>query len=111
MSGKGKRGQAYNLNLAGSGILAPDGRCSWHRCRACSTSPNSNRAFWDRKRETNMARDRRALWIATWAERSHGGTEPRGGDLILNVECEMMSGGARGAVAGEEVGVRGLYVG
>ncbi len=25
----------------------------------CSTSPNSNRAFWDRKRETNMARDRR----------------------------------------------------
>ena len=53
-----KRGQAYNLNLAGSDILALDGRGSWHHCRECSSNPNSNRAFWDRKRETNMARDR-----------------------------------------------------
>ena len=54
---KGKRGQAYNLNLAGSDILAPDGRGNWHISPKCSTSPNSNRALWDRKRETNMARD------------------------------------------------------
>ena len=51
---KGKRGQAYNLNLAGSDILAPDGRGNWHISPKCS-----NRAFWDRKRETNIARDRR----------------------------------------------------
>jgi DNA mismatch endonuclease (patch repair protein) len=25
----------------------------------CYTRPKTNRAFWDRKRETNMARDRR----------------------------------------------------
>jgi len=55
---KGKRGQAYNLNLAGSDILAPDGRGNWHISPKCSSSPNSNRACWDRKRETNMARDR-----------------------------------------------------
>jgi G:T-mismatch repair DNA endonuclease (very short patch repair protein) len=30
----------------------------------CYTWPKTNRAFWDRKREENMARDRRALWIA-----------------------------------------------
>jgi G:T-mismatch repair DNA endonuclease (very short patch repair protein) len=51
---KGKRGQAYNLNLAGSDILAPDGRGNWHISPKCS-----NRAFWDRKCEENMARDRR----------------------------------------------------
>jgi hypothetical protein len=56
---KGKRGQAYNLNLAGSDILAPDGRGNWRHCRECSTSPKTNRAFWDRKRETNIARDKR----------------------------------------------------
>jgi hypothetical protein len=55
---EGKRGQAYNLNLAGSDILAPDGRGNWHISPKCSTSPNSNRAFWDRKREDNMACDR-----------------------------------------------------
>jgi hypothetical protein len=32
------------------------------------TGPKTNRTFWVRKRETNMARDRRAPWIATWAE-------------------------------------------
>jgi len=68
MSGKGKRGQAYNLNLAGSDILAPDGRCNWHGCPKCYTRPKTNRAFWDRKRGDNMARDKPALWIATWAE-------------------------------------------
>jgi hypothetical protein len=47
MSGKGKRGQAYNLNLAGSGILAPDGRCNWHGCPKCYTRPKTNRKFWD----------------------------------------------------------------
>ena len=51
--------QAYNLNLAVSGILAPDGRCNWRHCRECSSNPKTNRAFWDRKRETNMARDKR----------------------------------------------------
>ena len=59
MSGKGKRGQAYNLNLAGSDILAPDGRYHWHGCPKCYTRPKTNRAFWDRKRRDNMARDRR----------------------------------------------------
>lgn len=33
--------------------------CFWHGCPKCSTSPKTNRAFWDRKRETNMARDKR----------------------------------------------------
>ena len=46
--------QAYNLNLAGPDILAPDGGGNRHISPKCS-----NRAFWDRKRETNMARDRR----------------------------------------------------
>ncbi len=59
MSGKGKSGQAYKLNLAGSDILAPDGRYHWHGCPKCYTRPKTNRAIWDRKRETNMARDRR----------------------------------------------------
>ena len=31
--------------------------CFWHGCPKCSTSPKTNRAFWDRKRETNIARD------------------------------------------------------
>jgi DNA mismatch endonuclease (patch repair protein) len=57
-SPKGKRGQAYNLNLAGSGILAPDGRGNWHISPKCDTSPKTNRDFLVRKRETNMARDR-----------------------------------------------------
>lgn len=33
--------------------------CFWHGCPKCYTRPKTNRAFWDRKRETNMARDRR----------------------------------------------------
>ena len=44
------------------------GRGSWHHCPECDTRPKTNRVFWDRKRETNIARDRRALWIATRAE-------------------------------------------
>ena len=32
--------------------------CFWHGCPKCYTRPKSNRAFWDRKRETNMARDK-----------------------------------------------------
>jgi len=33
--------------------------CFWHGCPKCYTRPKTNRAFWDRKRETNMARDKR----------------------------------------------------
>jgi DNA mismatch endonuclease (patch repair protein) len=33
--------------------------CFWHGCPKCYTRPKTNRAFWDRKREDNMARDRR----------------------------------------------------
>lgn len=33
--------------------------CFWHGCPKCYTRPKTNSAFWDRKRETNMARDRR----------------------------------------------------
>jgi hypothetical protein len=84
MDSKGKRGQAYNLNLAGSDILAPDVVSGRHISPKCYTRPKTNRAFWDRKRETNIARDKRALWIASWAARSHGGTEARGG---FNFEC------------------------
>jgi G:T-mismatch repair DNA endonuclease (very short patch repair protein) len=40
----------------------------WHGCPKCYSRPKTNRAFWDRKHEGNTARDRRALWIATWAE-------------------------------------------
>jgi DNA mismatch endonuclease (patch repair protein) len=58
MTGKGKRGQTYNLNLAGSDILASDGRCNWHGCPKCYTRPKTNRKFWDKKRADNMARDR-----------------------------------------------------
>jgi hypothetical protein len=54
-----KQGQAYNLNIEGSDILAPDGRGNWHGCPKCYTRPKTNGAFWDRKREANMARDRR----------------------------------------------------
>ena len=32
---------------------------SGHGCPKCYTRPKTNRAFWDRKRETNMARDER----------------------------------------------------
>ncbi len=49
MSGKGKRGQTYNLNLAGSDILASDGRCNWHISPECYTRPKTNRKFWDKK--------------------------------------------------------------
>jgi DNA mismatch endonuclease, patch repair protein len=33
--------------------------CFWHGCPKCYTRPKTNRAFWDRKREANMARDKR----------------------------------------------------
>ena len=33
--------------------------CFWHGCPKCYTRPKTNRAFWDKKREDNMARDRR----------------------------------------------------
>lgn len=33
--------------------------CFWHGCPKCYTRPKTNRKFWDNKRETNMARDRR----------------------------------------------------
>lgn len=44
-----KRGQAYNLNLAGSNILAPDGRCIRHNCPKCYARPKTSRVFWGRK--------------------------------------------------------------
>ena len=36
----------------------PHGGRSWNYCPKCYTRPKSNRAFWDRKREENMARDK-----------------------------------------------------
>ena len=33
--------------------------CFWHGCPKCYTRPKTNRKFWDKKREENMARDRR----------------------------------------------------
>lgn len=33
--------------------------CFWHGCPKCYTRPKTNRKFWDTKRETNIARDRR----------------------------------------------------
>jgi DNA mismatch endonuclease (patch repair protein) len=33
--------------------------CFWHGCPKCYSRPKTNRAFWDKKRENNMARDRR----------------------------------------------------
>jgi hypothetical protein len=57
--GEGKRGQAYNLNIAVSDFLVPDGRGNRHISPECYTRPKTNRAFWDRKREQNMARDKR----------------------------------------------------
>jgi DNA mismatch endonuclease (patch repair protein) len=33
--------------------------CFWHGCPRCYTRPKTNHAFWDRKREQNMARDMR----------------------------------------------------
>jgi DNA mismatch endonuclease, patch repair protein len=32
--------------------------CFWHGCPKCYTRPKTDRAFWDRKREDNMARAR-----------------------------------------------------
>jgi len=37
----------------------PDGRGNWHISPKCYTRPKTNRAFWDRKREQNMTRDKR----------------------------------------------------
>ena len=37
MSGKGKRGQAYNLNLAVSDLLVPDGIGNWPISPKCYT--------------------------------------------------------------------------
>jgi DNA mismatch endonuclease (patch repair protein) len=33
--------------------------CFWHGCPKCYTRPKTNRKFWDKKREDNMARDKR----------------------------------------------------
>jgi DNA mismatch endonuclease (patch repair protein) len=33
--------------------------CFWHGCPKCYTRPKTNRAFWDKKRTDNMARDKR----------------------------------------------------
>jgi DNA mismatch endonuclease (patch repair protein) len=33
--------------------------CFWHGCPKCYTRPKTNRKFWDKKREDNIARDRR----------------------------------------------------
>jgi DNA mismatch endonuclease (patch repair protein) len=33
--------------------------CFWHGCPKCYTRPKTNRAFWDKKRADNMARDQR----------------------------------------------------
>jgi len=33
--------------------------CFWHGCPKCYTRPKTNRAFWDKKRADNMARDKR----------------------------------------------------
>ena len=33
--------------------------CFWHGCPKCYTRPKTNRAFWDKKLEDNMARDKR----------------------------------------------------
>jgi DNA mismatch endonuclease (patch repair protein) len=32
--------------------------CFWHRCPKCSNIPVNNRAFWVKKLEANVARDR-----------------------------------------------------
>ena len=40
-------------------ITQPDSWRSWHGCLKCYTRPKTNRQFWDRKREDNMARDKR----------------------------------------------------
>jgi len=31
----------------------------WHGCSKCYNRPKTNRKFWDKKREDNMARDKR----------------------------------------------------
>jgi DNA mismatch endonuclease (patch repair protein) len=33
--------------------------CFWHGCPKCYTRPKTNRKFWDKKREDNIARDKR----------------------------------------------------
>jgi DNA mismatch endonuclease (patch repair protein) len=33
--------------------------CFWHGCPRCYTRPKTNRKFWDKKRDDNMARDKR----------------------------------------------------
>lgn len=33
--------------------------CFWHGCPKCYVRPKTNQKFWDKKREDNMARDRR----------------------------------------------------
>jgi DNA mismatch endonuclease (patch repair protein) len=33
--------------------------CFWHGCPKCYNRPKTNRAFWDKKREDNLARDKR----------------------------------------------------
>jgi DNA mismatch endonuclease (patch repair protein) len=55
-------------SLAPCAVLFVDG-CFWHDCPRCYTRPTQNRKFWDAKRQTNQARDRkqsRALRKAGW---------------------------------------------
>jgi DNA mismatch endonuclease (patch repair protein) len=33
--------------------------CFWHGCPKCYIRPKTNRKFWDKKREDNLARDKR----------------------------------------------------
>lgn len=39
-------------------VVFVDG-CFWHGCPKCYRRPKTNKKFWDTKRETNMARDRK----------------------------------------------------
>jgi len=55
----------YPKAAAGADILIYDSRkavllhgCFWHACKKCYRAPKSNRAFWRRKIEANMKRDR-----------------------------------------------------
>jgi DNA mismatch endonuclease (patch repair protein) len=40
--------------------------CFWHGCPKCYTRPKTNRAFWDKKRTDNMARDKRVTRQLRW---------------------------------------------
>ena len=63
----GVRGYRKQWKVAGKPDFAWPGRkiavfvdgCFWHGCRRCKSLPQTNRAFWRNKIETNRARDRR----------------------------------------------------